>query len=299
MNVDFAGFAKFVDVLGGLEIDVPEDLVDVSYPDDNWGYQTFKVSKGLQTFDGATALKYARSRHSTSDFDRSLRQQSLVRALKEKLLSLGTLSKPSKIQSLYFAAFKPYPRPISPLREMAALALFAKGLPSENILSFNLNDSCFQSVSSCDRGGILYTPARDLFNGASVLLPDGATPANISEYRDVNRFANLVFNYPEMFLENTEVNIINATKQGGIANRTALFLKKFGFNVPEKDSVGSTKDPYEKTKILYPWDAESKTGIDPASKTLAALSVFAFTDPEAVPSNRYSKTPGTKIEIVL
>lgn len=49
---------------------------------------TFKVSKGKQTFNGKTALMYARSRHSTSDFDRSIRQQLLVRALKEKLLSL-------------------------------------------------------------------------------------------------------------------------------------------------------------------------------------------------------------------
>jgi hypothetical protein len=168
----FCGLREIRRRARGLEIDVPEDLVDVSYPDDNWGYQTFKVSKGLQTFDGATALKYARSRHSTSDFDRSLRQQSLVRALKEKLLSLGTLSKPSKIQSLY-SALSSHIRTDLSLREMAALALFAKELPSKNILSFNLNDSCFQSVSSCDRGGILYTPARDLFNGASVLLPDG------------------------------------------------------------------------------------------------------------------------------
>ncbi|HBY75354.1 TPA: hypothetical protein DEG21_05965, partial [Patescibacteria group bacterium] len=39
----------------------------------------------MQTLDGKTALKYARSRHSTSDFDRSLRQQLVIKAIKEKL----------------------------------------------------------------------------------------------------------------------------------------------------------------------------------------------------------------------
>lgn len=236
VNVDFQAFIKFVDVLGGLEVDVPEDLVDTQYPDANWGYMTFKVKKGKQTFDGSTALKYARSRHSTSDFDRSIRQQLLVRAIKEKLLSLGTLSNPAKLQALYSAVSTNVQTDLT-VKEMAALALFAKELPSQNILSFNLNDSCFQSLALCDRGGFLYTPSRYAFGGASVLLPDGASASNVSEYRDVSRFANLVFNYPGMFLEAPEINVINSTRQSGIANKAALFLKKFGFNVPDKDSI--------------------------------------------------------------
>lgn len=298
INVDFQAFIRFVDVLGGLDVNVPEDLVDTEYPDMNWGYVTFKVKKGEQTFDGATALKYARSRHSTSDFDRSLRQQILVRAIKEKLLSLGTLSNPAKLQALYSAVSSNVQTDLS-FKEMAALALFAKELPSKNILSFNLNDSCFQSFALCDRGGFLYTPARDLFGGASVLLPDGATPSNLSEYRDISRFANLVFNYPEMFLESTEINVVNATKSSGIANKAALFLKKYGFTVPDKDSIGSTKDPYPKTAVLYPWDEAGKTGINPESATLRALGLFIFNDAQSVPANKYAKTPGAKIEIVL
>lgn len=298
VNVDFQAFIKFVDVLGGLEVDVPEDLVDTQYPDANWGYMTFRVKKGEQTFDGATALKYARSRHSTSDFDRSIRQQLLVRAIKEKLLSLGTLSNPSKLQALYSAVSTNVQTDLS-VKEMAALALFAKELPSKNILSFNLNDSCFQSFALCDRGGFLYTPSRDLFGGASVLLPDGADAAKVSEYHDISRFANLVFNYPDMFLDPTEINVVNSTKQSGIANKAALFLKKYGFNVPDKDSIGSTKDPYSKTTVIYPWDSQGKTGVDPESTTLKALELFVFADAEAVPSNKYAKTPGAKIEIVL
>jgi hypothetical protein len=259
---------------------------------------TFRVKKGKQTFDGKTALMYARSRHSTSDFDRSIRQQLLVRALKDKLLSLGTLSNPAKLQALYSAVSSNVQTDLN-FKELLALALFAKELPSENILSFNLNDSCFQSLSLCDRGGFLYTPARDLFGGASVLLPDGATPGKIGEYRNINRFANLVFNYPEMFLERVEINVVNSTRQSGIANSAALFLKRYGFNVPEKDSVSSTKDAYAKTTVLHPWDEAAKIGIPPDSPTLSALSLFVFSNAEAVSENKYSKTPGPKIEIIL
>ena len=54
----------------------------------------------MQTFDGDTALMYARSRHSTSDFDRSERQQLLIKAIKDKALSIDFLTSPSKIQEV-------------------------------------------------------------------------------------------------------------------------------------------------------------------------------------------------------
>ena len=79
MVIDFSGFKSIVDALGGIEIDVPKDLVDREYPDNNWGYEVFSVRRGLQTFNGERALKYARSRHSTSDFDRSERQQLIIK----------------------------------------------------------------------------------------------------------------------------------------------------------------------------------------------------------------------------
>lgn len=298
VNVDFSGFSKFVDVLGGIQVNVPDDLVDHEYPDNNWGYQTFSIKKGLQTLDGDTALKYARSRHSTSDFDRSLRQQLIIRAIKDKLFSLGTLTSPSKLKALYDAVSSNIRTDLS-LSDMLGFALFAKELPTANILSFNLNDSCFQSVSSCDRGGLLYTPNRDDFNGMAVLLPSTATASDVSNYTDISRFANLVINYPEIFLENIEINIINSTKSSGVANSFALYLKKYGFNVPEKYSVSSTKDIYTSTTVYYTWDDVLKSGIAPASKTLEALSLFVFRTPEPIPTTKYAKIPGPKIEIIL
>ncbi|USN56050.1 MAG: hypothetical protein H6765_02195 [Candidatus Peribacteria bacterium] len=45
---------------------------DPNYPGPNDSYITFRIDRGLQTLDGATALQYARSRKTTSDSDRSL-----------------------------------------------------------------------------------------------------------------------------------------------------------------------------------------------------------------------------------
>jgi LCP family protein required for cell wall assembly len=93
--VDFRGFQKIVDVLGGVEVDVPHDLIDRMYPVDGQDrYTTLIIRSGPQYFDGSTALKYARSRHSTSDFDRSERQQIIIKAIKERALSAGFLTNP-------------------------------------------------------------------------------------------------------------------------------------------------------------------------------------------------------------
>ncbi|EKD30333.1 MAG: putative transcription regulator, partial [uncultured bacterium (gcode 4)] len=240
LSIDFDGFTKFVDLLGGIEVTVEEDLVDKEYPDNNWGYLTFSIKKGRQILDGTTALKYARSRHSTSDFDRSHRQQLVIKAVKDKLFSLDILTSPTKIKSLYYAIVSHIKTDLS-MGQLASLALFGKDIPTENILAFNLNDSCFQGLAYCQRWGFLYTPMRDLFGGASVLLPDGATPNHLDSYADTSKFSNIIFNYPEMFLENPEITVINSTKTSGIANGVALYLKKFGFNIPDKNSIGSTK----------------------------------------------------------
>lgn len=298
LNIDFSGFRKFVDVLGGIEVDVPEDLVDYEYPDDNWGYQTFRIKKGFQAISGETALKYVRSRHSTSDFDRSLRQQLVLKAIKDKLFSLDALTSPSKLSQLY-STVTGHVKTDLDFDELIELAMFAKDLSNSHILSFNLNDGCFQSVSFCKVGGFLYTPARDQFGGSSVLLPDGATATRLSEYSVIRKFANLIYNYPELYTENEEITIVNATKQSGLANGLAMELKKYGFNVPEKNSISSTKDPIVKSEIWHVWNEADQVGLPPTSTTLRALQLFidAPTKPES--AIQYSKLVGPKIEIIL
>ncbi len=117
--IDFRGFVKAVDVLGGIEVDVERSFDDYKYPipgqecapeeKDKWEHIHFDA--GVQTMDGDRALKFVRSRHSQgpegSDFARSRRQQKVLLAVKRKFFSLSTFSNWEKVRNLY-ATFEDY-----------------------------------------------------------------------------------------------------------------------------------------------------------------------------------------------
>lgn len=102
VTFNFQSFQDLIDSIGGVDVDVEKKLVDNSYPTNNFGYKTVVFNPGLQKMNGQVALEYARSRHSTSDFDRSKRQQQIIIAIKQKLESLGIL----KNVEFYVTAFQ-------------------------------------------------------------------------------------------------------------------------------------------------------------------------------------------------
>lgn len=87
-QVDLNGFIEVVDIVGGVDIVVEESIYDGSYPNSKGGYDPYQIEAGEHHLDGTEALKYARSRKSTSDFDRAARQQAIVDALSKKVLQL-------------------------------------------------------------------------------------------------------------------------------------------------------------------------------------------------------------------
>lgn len=136
VRLDFSGFVKAVDEVGGLDINVNNTFDDYQYPiggkeDDSCGlseqaiqqfiatdsaeadlplefpcrYKHLHFDKGLQHMDGETALEFVRSRHGTngenSDFARSKRQEKVINAFKAKILSAQTLLNLPKMLSLY------------------------------------------------------------------------------------------------------------------------------------------------------------------------------------------------------
>lgn len=96
MRIDFEGFTKVVDELGGVTVTVDRALSDPFYPGPNFGYQLVEFDEGTYTMDGDTALKYVRSRQTTSDFDRARRQQGMMVALRDKAMDLELLTAPTK-----------------------------------------------------------------------------------------------------------------------------------------------------------------------------------------------------------
>jgi LCP family protein required for cell wall assembly len=90
--LDFDGFERIIDDLGGIRIENMRDIRDTRYPGKNYSYETFELSAGWHDLDGATALKYARERHSDpeGDFGRAKRQQEIIKAAQEKAFSATT-----------------------------------------------------------------------------------------------------------------------------------------------------------------------------------------------------------------
>lgn len=86
-HINFKGFIDLIDLIGGIEIDVPWVIHDEYYPTADYGYQTFHLEAGPQLLDGETALKYVRTRNSDNDYGRIARQQQLLQAVMDKVLT--------------------------------------------------------------------------------------------------------------------------------------------------------------------------------------------------------------------
>lgn len=117
--IDFSTFARVIDLLGGIDITVDKTFEDFQYPisgkendlcdgDPQYAcrYEYLKFEAGLQHFDGNTALKYVRSRHSAdpdegTDFARSRRQAKVISAVKSKILSVKNLTNTKLYKDLY------------------------------------------------------------------------------------------------------------------------------------------------------------------------------------------------------
>lgn len=162
MLIDFDGFRRLIDAVGGIDIDVPKRLYDAAYPTRNWGYTVVDIPAGLQHFDGDKALKYARSRHSTSDFDRSKRQQLVLSALQEKMLSAKILTSPRKIEGMY-SVLSDSVKTNASLPDMIKMAKKAARFDRNNLYGYVLDQTCFDALKTCHPGGLMYGPNRDLF----------------------------------------------------------------------------------------------------------------------------------------
>lgn len=86
VRLDFEAFRAIVDAVGGIDLVVGELIVDDAYPTDDYGVTHIQIPAGPQHMDGETALRYVRSRHGSSDFERAERQQQIVAALARRLL---------------------------------------------------------------------------------------------------------------------------------------------------------------------------------------------------------------------
>ncbi len=204
-RVDFSGFVRAVDQLGGVDIDVERAFDDYNYPitgeENNLCgkspeevkttiVELFEVfpcrveplhfDKGQTHMDGETALKYVRSRQAEgeegTDFARSRRQQKLLVALRNKAFSLGILLNPVKLITLYQTLNKSIDTDIKTL-EFDDFIKLARKMEGADVKTVVID----QGDEETDRAGLLVNPPVSQY-GAWVLVPKNGDFNEIQEY---------------------------------------------------------------------------------------------------------------------
>ena len=157
--VEFDGFRRIVDTLGGVDVPIAcaytdWRLIDPSYdPNNENNWWLYTVGPGQVHMDGDLALWYARSRSKSNDFDRGRRQQEVIRTLFEKALKTDTFN---KIPQLYNDLASTVITDLT-LPDMLRMAPYAVNFTNANIRSYYIRPPYVQGWT---------TPG-----GASVLLP--------------------------------------------------------------------------------------------------------------------------------
>jgi LCP family protein required for cell wall assembly len=218
VKIDFKGFKDLIDALGGIDVYVVEDINDQLYPKDGtFLYEPFVIAKGEHHLDGEVALKYARSRKTTSDFDRARRQQQIIYAIKQKALAANILMNKGKIEDILDVLKANIETNIT-VKEILTLGSLAANLTEDKILHRLIHDD----PALC--GGLLYTPDKSLYNNMFVLIPAGGI-----EY--LYKYTDLNFNYPLIAKENPKIQLLNGTPREGAAAETKQVLRRYCFEI--------------------------------------------------------------------
>lgn len=252
-RVDFNAFKDIVNSIGGIDVTLDYKLCDEQYPDEFLkGYDPFCIEAGTQHVDGDMALRLARSRHGvhldengnilaySSDFDRAARQQQIIAAIKNQLVSTSTLTSPSKLKGLWDSYCDNVQTNMG-FREIWALAGFGMDLDKDSIAQVVLN---YPEVEPTV-GGFLYPPERSLYGGASVLRPVG------ENFKEIQKFVKMFFEQGDFFAEAPRVEILNGTDTPGLATRFAQKLTPYGLKVVR---VGNTEGNVvrNRTALIFP-----------------------------------------------
>lgn len=237
-TIDFQAFKEIVDALWWVDVYVTNTINDPKYPADNMiDYSPFYIEAWWQHLDGATALKYARSRHSSSDFARSLRQQELIIAIKDKIIASGlNISTMGDIYKQYIN----YIQTNINVQEMIRAAQF---LPEIKwFSSFGYTSTCsYNDVSRMTPWCFLYNPPLENFGWMAVLLPDGATQSNVSYYDEMKTFVTFLLTHRKFLSEWASVELVNNIDKSvltsnwlwrvSVATRLWAKMAKYGLNV--------------------------------------------------------------------
>jgi LCP family protein required for cell wall assembly len=236
-RVDFDGFRQIIDDLGGVELSVDCSIQDwrLREPEldpaveENWEMYTLPV--GVHTLDGDLALWYARSRRTSSDFDRGRRHQALLRALWQRVRGLNLVE---QLADVWPQVLETVQTNLT-LEDMLGFAPLALALDSSRIASYvfepNVEVRFWRSPE-----------------GSSVLAPNREAIAALER---------LMFQPPtehQLVREGARVEVVNASGMRGLDRVAADRLAWEGF-VP---TIGDPAPAYRDFTVIYDYTGQTK-----------------------------------------
>jgi LCP family protein required for cell wall assembly len=211
VKVDFQGFRKVVDTLGGVQINVQMPVYESQYPAGG-ALRRVYIASGPQHMTGGQALIYARSRHRAAggDFDRGRRQQRVLLSLREQMNAQAIIANlPSLVDAL-----KTSIKTDIPTSELPKLLGLAESVDTRDIRSYVFAPRFYATEYLSSPRGYIITPnvarIRNAVRNAFTVSPD------LLETRD------------RLGSEGAAVWIYNGSGRTGLATRAADYLTYYG-----------------------------------------------------------------------
>lgn len=190
VRVNFAGFQSVIETLGGISINVETDFTDCEYPTEgrenyfpiSARFECISFEKGYQYMDALITLRFVRSRHGNngegSDLARAKRQQKVLLAIRDKVLTIQTLADPLKVSGIIKSlgdTVKTVDVDFSQIGQFYHLAQQIDVGTAANIVLTN---------DPKEEAGLLAIPPADVYGGAFVFIPR----AGEGNYREIQTY---------------------------------------------------------------------------------------------------------------
>lgn len=201
-RVDFRGFEKLVDAIGGVTIDAPKPVKDDEYPEGDYGIRRIYIPAGLQHVDGRVALQYARSRHVDDDVGRGFRQTQVLVAAKSQAMRIDLLPKLPFLLSVLKEAIATD----VPAGDLLGLINLGRQIDSKNISTREIDRTLFN----------------DIYGDGTVFLP---------KWDAIRGLVTEVFYDPKLKAERASIVVKNGTLRDGLAASTGGVLTGRGYTV--------------------------------------------------------------------
>lgn len=223
VRLNFVGFERIIDYIGGIDVDVPVTIDDDKYPAPDLSYQHLHIEAGPNHFDGEMALKYARTRRGTGDgdFTRMQRQQQVILAVRDRVLTMKALPQLLRQSPKLLREMGDSLDTNIPVQEGLVLAEWAQQIERDNIQTATISrDVTTDWITPEGEMVLLYDRARAR-PVIDALFSDATPEAELTQTSAAGQLAS----------EGATVAVYNGTTVEELAANTASFLTVQGIGV--------------------------------------------------------------------